>query len=88
MRFFHIGNAVPDDAPRSIVLTLELRNEIRLMRQHDTCTTVFLVIAATVDRQFTTTRNIDSLIDETDFPERVVGKARLEAVSVSFDPNS
>jgi hypothetical protein len=31
MRSFHVGNAVPDDPPRSIGLTLEFRNEVRLM---------------------------------------------------------
>ena len=69
-------------------MTLELRNEIRLMRQHHACTTVFLVIGATVYRQVTATRNVDSLIDEIDLPKWVVGKARLEAFSVGFYPNS
>ena len=31
MRLFHVGDAVPDDPPRSIALTLEFRKEIRLM---------------------------------------------------------
>ena len=31
MRLFHVGNAVPDDLPRLIALTLELSNEVRLM---------------------------------------------------------
>jgi hypothetical protein len=49
MRLFHVGNAVPDDPPRS-------------------------------------TGNIYSLVDETDSPKRVVGKAHLEALSIGFDP--
>src|SRR5579859_7756993 len=88
MRFFHVGNAVPDDSPRSIALTLELRNEVCLMRHQNTCTTVVFVISATVDCQVSANRNIHSLFDQTDSPKGVVGKTHLEALSVGFDPNS
>ena len=87
MRSFHVGNAVPDDPPRSIALTLELRNEVRLMGHQHACTTVVFVIGATVDCQVSATRNIYRLVDETDSPKRVMGKAHLEALSVGFDPN-
>ena len=68
MRLFHVGNAVPDDSPRSIALTLELRNQVRLMGHQHTGTTVVFVIGATVDCQVSATRNIHSLVDETDLP--------------------
>jgi hypothetical protein len=88
MRFFNVGNAVPNDSPRSIALTLELCNEIRLMGHQHTCATVVFVIGATVDCQVPATRNIYSLVNETDFPKWVVSKASLEALSVGFDSNS
>jgi hypothetical protein len=55
--------------------------------QH-TCTTVVFVIGTTVDRQVSATRNIHSFVDETDSPKRVVGKARLKALSIGFDSSS
>src|ERR1035438_4263450 len=87
MRLFHVGNAVPDHSPPSIALAFELRHEDRLMGHQHACMTVVFVIRATVDCQVSTARNIDSLVDETDFPKRVVGKARLEGFSVGFGPN-
>lgn len=50
--------------------------------------TVVFVIGATVDSQVSPTCNIDRLVDETDFPKRVMLKAQPEALSVGFDPNS
>src|SRR6185369_16147882 len=88
MRLFHVGNAVPDDPPRSIALTLELRNEVRLMAHQHTRTTVDFIVGATVECQVPATRNVYSLVDETHSPQRVVGKAHLEALSISFDPDS
>ena len=58
------------------------------MGHHHACTTVVFVIGATVDCKVAATRNIYSLVDDTDFPKWVVSKARLEALSVGFDPNS
>jgi hypothetical protein len=72
--------AVPDDPPRSIALTLEFRNEVRLMSHRHTCTTAVFVIGATADCQVSATRNVYSLVDETDSPIGVVGKAQLEAL--------
>ena len=57
------------------------------MRRQHTGMAVILVIRATVDCQVSTTRNIHSLVDETDFPKRVVREARLKALSIGFDPN-
>jgi hypothetical protein len=59
----------------------------RLMGHQHACKTVVFVIGATVDCQVSPARNIDSLVDDTDFPKRVVGKARLEGFSVGFGPN-
>lgn len=87
MRLFHVGNAVPDDPPRSIGLTLEFRNEVYFMSHQHTCMTVVFVIGATIDCQVSATRNIYSLVDETDFPKGVVGEAHLEALSIGVDPN-
>src|SRR5690242_7753281 len=87
MRLFHVGDAIPDDPPRSIALTLEFRDEIRLMGHQHTYTTVILVIDATVNRQVSAARNIHRLVDETDSPQGVAGKAILEPLSVGFDPN-
>jgi hypothetical protein len=88
MRSFHVGNAVPDDPPRSIALTLEFRNEVRFMGHGYACTTAVFGISAPVDCQVSATGNIYSLVDETDFPSGVSGKAQLEAFSISFDPNN
>ena len=53
-----------------------------------TCTTVVLVIGATVNCQVSAACNVYSLVDETDSPTRVVGKAHLEALSIGLNPNS
>jgi hypothetical protein len=79
MRFLHVGNAVPDDFPSSMVLALELCNEVCLMGQQHACTTVVFVIGPTVNGQVSAARDIYSLVDETDFPKRVMGKSRLKA---------
>ena len=92
-----VGHTVPDDPPRSIALTFELRNEVCLMGHQHTCTAIVLVIGATINCQVSATRNIYSLIDETDSPQRtfglrranrIMGKAHLEALLIGFDPNS
>src|SRR6185312_5718568 len=78
----------PGDLPRSVALTLKLRNEVRLVGcQHTICTTVVLVVGAAIKRQVSAARNIYSLRDQTHSPARVVSKACLEALFVGVDSN-
>ncbi len=57
------------------------------MRHEHAATAVILVISATVHCYISATRNIHSLINESNFPEGIVREARFEALSISFDSN-
>src|SRR5512146_871566 len=87
MGLFHAGDDVPGNLPRSIALTLELRQEVHFVRHRYACAAAVLVVGAAIHRHVSTAGHVYRLVDETNSPKRVASKADLEALSVGIDPN-